>query len=171
MFASVLVANRGEIAVRVISTLRRLGVRSVAVCSEADARAPHVRLADAAFTIGPAPAGESYLRADAIIDAARRAGAEAVHPGYGFLSERADFARACAAAGLTFVGPSPEAIEKLGDKVAAKALAQAAGVAVVPGIEREDLGDADIIAWAAEREDRFPLMVKAAAGGGGRGMR
>ena len=171
MFASVLVANRGEIAVRVISTLHRLGVRAIAVCSEADAGAAHVRLADAAITIGPAPAAESYLRAEAIVDAALRAGAEAVHPGYGFLSERADFARACAEAGLTFIGPPPQATEQLGDKVAAKLLAQAAGVPVVPGIEREGLSDEDIVGWAGESEDRFPLMVKAAAGGGGRGMR
>ncbi|MEA2150809.1 MAG: acetyl-CoA/propionyl-CoA carboxylase, biotin carboxylase, biotin carboxyl carrier protein, partial [Solirubrobacteraceae bacterium] len=171
MFASVLVANRGEIAVRVIATLRRLGIRAVAVCSEADADAPHVRLADTAITIGAAPAAASYLRIDAIVEAALRAGAEAVHPGYGFLAERADFARACAAAGLTFVGPPPAAIELLGDKVAAKALAAAAGVPVVPGIEHAGLTDAQIVAWASQDEARLPLMVKAAAGGGGRGMR
>ncbi len=171
MFSSVLVANRGEIAVRVIATLRRLGIRSVAVCSQADADAPHVRLADMAITIGPAPAPQSYLRIDAIVEAALRSGAEAVHPGYGFLAERADFARACAAAGLTFVGPPPEAIELLGDKVTAKRLAVAAGVPVVPGIERPGLTDEQIIAWAGEDPARLPLMVKAAAGGGGRGMR
>jgi acetyl-CoA/propionyl-CoA carboxylase biotin carboxyl carrier protein len=171
VFASVLVANRGEIAVRVIATLRRLGIRAVAVCSEADADAPHVRLADTAITIGAAPAAASYLRIDAIVEAALRAGAEAVHPGYGFLAERADFARACAAAGLTFVGPPPAAIELLGDKVAAKALAAAAGVPVVPGIEHAGLTDAQIVAWASQDEARLPLMVKAAAGGGGRGMR
>ena len=170
MFSCVLVANRGEIAVRIIRTLRRLGVRTVAVCSEADAEAPHVRLADAAFTIGPAPASESYLRAEAIVEAARRSGADAVHPGYGFLAERADFARACAAAGLVFVGPPPEATECLGNKVAAKLLAAEAGVPTVPGIERPGLSDEEIRTWAGE-EGRFPLMVKAAAGGGGRGMR
>ena len=171
MFSAVLVANRGEIAVRVIRTLQRLGIRSVAVCSEADAGAPHVRMADSALTIGPAPAAESYLRTDAIVEAARRAGAEAIHPGYGFLSERASFARACAGAGLVFVGPPPEATEKLGDKVAAKLLAADAGVPTVPGIERPGLTDEGIVSWAADAEDRFPLMVKAAAGGGGRGMR
>ncbi len=171
MFSAILVANRGEIAVRVMRTLTRLGIRSVAVCSEADARAPHVRMADTALTIGPAPAAESYLSAEAIVEAAQRAGAEAIHPGYGFLSERASFARTCAEAGLVFVGPPPEATEKLGDKVAAKLLAADAGVPTVPGIERPGLTDEDIVSWAAEEDDRFPLMVKAAAGGGGRGMR
>ena len=170
MFSSVLVANRGEIAVRIIRTLRRLGVRAVAVCSEADVEAPHVRMADAAITIGPAPPAESYLCAEAIVEAAQRSGAEAVHPGYGFLAERADFARACAAAGLVFVGPPPEATECLGNKVAAKLLAAEAGVPTVPGIERPGLSDEEIRTWAGE-EGRFPLMVKAAAGGGGRGMR
>jgi acetyl-CoA/propionyl-CoA carboxylase biotin carboxyl carrier protein len=171
MFASVLVANRGEIAVRIITTLRRLGIRAVAVCSQADADAPHVRLADTAITIGHAPAAESYLRVEAIVDAALRAGAEAVHPGYGFLAERADLARACAAAGLTFVGPPPAAIELLGDKIAAKRLAASAGVPVVAGIEGDGLRDAEIVAWASADGARLPLMVKAAAGGGGRGMR
>jgi len=171
VFSCVLVANRGEIAVRIIRTLRRLGVRAVGVCSEADAEAPHVRLADAALTIGPAPASESYLRAEAIVEAAHRSGAEAVHPGYGFLAERADFARACAAAGLVFVGPPPEATECLGNKVAAKLLAAEAGVPTVPGIERPGLSDEEIRTWAGEEGGRFPLMVKAAAGGGGRGMR
>ena len=171
MFRSVLIANRAEIAVRVMRTLQRLGVRSVAVFSDADADAPHVRMADAAVRIGPAPAAESYLRADAMIDAARRSGAEAVHPGYGFLSERPDFARACADAGLTFVGPPPKAMRRLGDKVQAKQLAIQAGVPTVPGIERADLDDEEIAAWASEDPGRYPLMVKAAAGGGGRGMR
>ena len=171
MFSSVLVANRGEIAARIIRTLRRLGVRAVAVCSEADSEAPHVRLADAALTIGPAPASESYLCAEAIVEAARRSGAQAVHPGYGFLSERADFARACAEAGLVFVGPPPHATERLGDKVAAKLLAAEVGVPTLPGIERPGLGDDEILTWAEEEAGRFPLMVKAAAGGGGRGMR
>jgi acetyl-CoA/propionyl-CoA carboxylase biotin carboxyl carrier protein len=171
VFSSVLVANRGEIAVRIIATLRRLGIRAIAVCSQADADAPHVRLADAAITIGPAPPAESYLRVDAIVEAALRAGAQAVHPGYGFLSERADFARACAQAGLVFVGPSPEAIERLGDKVAAKRLAAAVGVPLVPGIERPGLRDDEILAWARDDPACLPLVVKAAAGGGGRGMR
>jgi acetyl-CoA/propionyl-CoA carboxylase biotin carboxyl carrier protein len=172
VFSAVLVANRGEIAVRVITTLRRLGIRAIAVCSQADADAPHVRLADAALTIGPAPAAESYLRIDRIVDAALRSGAQAVHPGYGFLSERAQFARTCADAGLVFVGPPPAAIELLGDKARAKALAEEAGVATVPGIARSGLGlsDDEIVAWAQE-PGRLPLLVKAAAGGGGRGMR
>ena len=167
MFRSVLVANRGEIAVRVMRTLQRLGVRSIAVYSEADAGAPHVRMADTALLIGSAPAAESYLRADVIVEAALRSGAEAIHPGYGFLSERASFARACADAALVFVGPPAEATEKLGDKVAAKLLAEEAGVPTVPGIERPGLTDEAIVEWAQD----FPLMVKAAAGGGGRGMR
>jgi len=171
MFSSVLVANRGEIAVRIIKTLRRLGIRAIAVCSQADAGAPHVRLADAAIMIGPPPPGESYLRADAIVEAALRSGAKAVHPGYGFLSERAEFARACAQAGLVFVGPPPEAMERLGDKVAAKRLAAATGVPVVPGIERAGLRDEEILAWARQDPARLPLVIKAAAGGGGRGMR
>ena len=143
MFSSVLVANRGEIAVRVIATLRRLGIRAIAVCSEADCDAPHVRLADAAVTIGPAEPRESYLRADNIVEAALRSGAEAVHPGYGFLSEQASLARACADAGLTFVGPPPSALELLGDKGRAKALAQEAGLQIVPGIARSGLGLSD----------------------------
>ncbi|MGH2918355.1 MAG: biotin carboxylase N-terminal domain-containing protein, partial [Solirubrobacteraceae bacterium] len=165
-FSSVLVANRGEIALRVIRTLRRLGLRSIAVFSDADAGAPHVRLADSALWIGAPPARESYLRADAIIAAALRAGAQAIHPGYGFLSERADFARACADAGLVFVGPPPAAMERLGDKVAAKRLAIEAGVPVLAGIQRPGLTDEEILAWASADPGRLPLIVKAAAGGG-----
>src|SRR4051794_10020136 len=148
-----------------------MGIRAVAVYSDADADAPHVRLGDSAIAIGPAPARESYLRVDAIVEAALRSGAEAVHPGYGFLAERAELARACAAAGVTFVGPPPAAIELLGDKIAAKRLAAGAGVPVVPGIERPGLTDDEILAWAQADAARLPLMVKAAAGGGGRGMR
>src|ERR671919_1199231 len=128
MFDSVLVANRGEIACRIIGTLRRLEIRAIAVWSDADRLARHVALADQAIRIGPPPAAESYLRIDAILDAARRAGAEAIHPGYGFLSENPAFARACVEAGLTFVGPRPEVLEQLGDKVAARHIAQQAGV-------------------------------------------
>jgi 3-methylcrotonyl-CoA carboxylase alpha subunit len=169
MFERVLVANRGEIAVRVMRTLARLGIEAVAVCSDADADAPHVRAADRTVRLGPAPAADSYLRIDRVVDAALRTGAQAVHPGYGLLSERADFARACAAAGLTFVGPGSEAIALLGDKAAAKDAAVAAGVPVVPGLQRADLSDAEIVEWAIGQD--LPLLLKAAAGGGGRGMR
>ena len=170
MFTSVMVANRGEIAVRVISTLRRLGIRSIAVYSEADAGAPHVRLADVALALGPAPASESYLSIVALLAAARDSGAQAIHPGYGFLSESPALARACREAGLTFIGPTAEAMELLGDKVAAKLAAQEEGVAVLPGLQRSGLRDDEIEAFAAEN-GRLPLMIKAAAGGGGRGMR
>ncbi len=169
MFSRVLIANRGEIAVRVTRTLRRLGVESVAVYSDADADAPHVRAADRAVRLGPAPAAASYLNVERIVAAALASGSEAVHPGYGFLSERADFARACAAAGIAFVGPSPEAMALLGDKIAAKAAAEAAGVPVVPGLSGTALTDAEIVDWAASQQ--LPLLLKAAAGGGGKGMR
>jgi len=169
VFGRVLIANRGEIAVRVARTLRRLGIESVAVYSDADAGAPHVRAADLALRLGPAPAAESYLHVERVVDAALRAGAEAVHPGYGFLAERPDFARACAEAGLTFVGPGPEAMALLGDKAAAKEAAAAAGVPVLPGLHGKRLSDEEILAWAAGAE--LPLLVKAAAGGGGKGMR
>jgi acetyl/propionyl-CoA carboxylase alpha subunit len=166
MFGCVLVANRGEIAIRVLRAARALGLETVAVYSDADRAAPHVREADTALRIGPAPAAESYLSIPAVIDAARRAGAEAVHPGYGFLSENAAFARACADAGLTFVGPPAEVIERMGRKDEARRLAVAAGVPVVPAVE-----DDDRLAERAAAEVGFPLMVKAAAGGGGKGMR
>ena len=168
MFESVLVANRGEIAVRVIATLRRLGIRSIAVYSDADAGAPHVRLADEAVALGPAPAAGSYLDVGRVLAAVVQSRAAAVHPGYGFLSERADVARACPVA---WIGPPPAAIELLGDKIAAKLLAAGAGVPTVPGIQRAGLTDEDILAWAGEDPARLPLMVKAAGGGGGRGMR
>jgi acetyl/propionyl-CoA carboxylase alpha subunit len=173
-FARVLIANRGEIALRIIRTCRDLDIETVAVYSDADVDAAHVDAADAAVRLGPAPAGESYLRADAIIDAALATGAEAIHPGYGFLSERASFARAVVDAGLTFIGPRPDAIDALGDKLAARRTASDADVPVVPGtfeaaaIDRPDAVKG-IIA-AAERVG-FPLLVKASAGGGGRGMR
>jgi acetyl-CoA/propionyl-CoA carboxylase biotin carboxyl carrier protein len=169
VFARVLIANRGEIAVRVARTLRRLGIESVAVYSDADAGAPHVRAADRAVRLGPAPAAESYLHVARVLDAARAAGADAIHPGYGFLSERPDFARAVADAGLTFVGPSAEAMALLGDKVAAKDAAIAAGVPVVPGLTGAALTDEEIAAWVAGQQ--LPLLLKAAAGGGGKGMR
>jgi acetyl/propionyl-CoA carboxylase alpha subunit len=173
-FRRVLIANRGEIAVRIIRACRDLGIGTVAVFSDIDAMAAHVRLADEAVRLGPAPAAESYLRADAIVAAALATGAEAVHPGYGFLAERASFARAVEEAGLVFVGPSSTAIAALGDKLAARRSASEAGVPVVPGtlepapVERPDQVEAIV---AAARDIGFPLFVKAAAGGGGRGMR
>jgi acetyl-CoA carboxylase, biotin carboxylase subunit len=169
MFSKVLVANRGEIALRVIRACRELGVASVAVYSEADARAPHVREADEAVLLGPAPSSESYLKGDVIIDVARRVGAEAIHPGYGFLSEREWFARAVRDAGLSFVGPPPEAIAAMGSKTAARELAIAAGTPVVPGTTTA-LRDAEEAAEVAERFG-YPVLLKAAAGGGGKGMR
>lgn len=169
MFSTVLVANRGEIAVRVIRTLRELGVRSVAVFSDADADARHVREADTAVRIGPAPAAESYLSVERLLDAAHRTGAEAVHPGYGFLAENAGFARACAEAGLVFIGPPASAISLMGDKIRAKETVAAAGVPVVPGSSGSGLTDAQLA--AAAREIGTPVLLKPSAGGGGKGMR
>jgi 3-methylcrotonyl-CoA carboxylase alpha subunit len=168
-FEKLLIANRGEIACRIIRTAKRLGLRTVAVYSDADSAALHVTLADEAVLIGPPPPKDSYLRIDAIIDAARASGAEAVHPGYGFLSENADFAQACADAGLVFVGPSPDTIRRMGSKAAAKALMEASSVPVVPGYHGEDQSPA-VLQAAADRIG-YPLLVKASAGGGGRGMR
>ncbi|MFC7305400.1 acetyl/propionyl/methylcrotonyl-CoA carboxylase subunit alpha [Streptomyces monticola] len=169
MFDTVLVANRGEIAVRVIRTLRALGVRSVAVFSDADADARHVREADTAVRIGPAPAGESYLSVERLLEAAARTGAQAVHPGYGFLAENAAFARACAQAGLVFIGPPAEAISLMGDKIRAKETVKAAGVPVVPGSSGSGLSDDELA--AAAREIGMPVLLKPSAGGGGKGMR
>jgi acetyl-CoA/propionyl-CoA carboxylase biotin carboxyl carrier protein len=168
MFDTVLVANRGEIAVRVIRTLRHMGIRSVAVYSDADADARHVREADVAVHIGPAEAARSYLSIPAIVRVALATGAQAVHPGYGFLAENAGFARACAEAGLVFVGPPPSAIEAMGDKIRAKATVAAAGVPVVPG--KSDVDDLDHLAAAAD-EVGYPVLLKPSAGGGGKGMR
>lgn len=169
MIARLLVANRGEIACRVMRTARRMGIATVAVYSDADAEALHVRLADDAVRIGGAAAADSYLNIAAILEAAARAGADAVHPGYGFLSENADFAEACGRAGLAFVGPSPAIIRAMGDKARAKALMRAAGVPVVPGFDGEDQSPQRLATEAARMG--FPVLVKAAAGGGGRGMR
>ncbi|MFE5665568.1 acetyl-CoA carboxylase biotin carboxylase subunit [Streptomyces niveus] len=169
MFDTVLVANRGEIAVRVIRTLRALGIRSVAVFSDADADARHVREADTAVRIGPASASESYLAGERLLEAAARTGAQAVHPGYGFLAENAAFARACAEAGLVFIGPSASAISLMGDKIRAKETVATAGVPVVPGSSGSGLTD-DQLADAA-REIGMPVLLKPSAGGGGKGMR
>ena len=169
MFDTVLVAGRGEIALRIIRTLRRLGISPVAVYSDADAGAPHTRAADVAFRLGPAPAVDSYLRVDRVLEAAAETGAQAVHPGYGFLSESPAFARACARAGLAFIGPPAEAIEAMGDKIRAKRLMEETGVPVLPGVHEPDMGDDELV--AAGGEIGFPLLVKPAAGGGGKGMR
>ncbi|MFH8409556.1 biotin carboxylase N-terminal domain-containing protein [Streptomyces sp. NPDC018019] len=169
MFDTVLVANRGEIAVRVIRTLRALGIRSVAVFSDADADARHVREADTAVRIGPPPSTESYLHAGRLIEAAHRSGAQAVHPGYGFLAENTAFAAACAEAGLVFIGPPAEAIELMGDKIRAKETVRAAGVPVVPGSSGSGLTDAQLA--DAAREIGMPVLLKPSAGGGGKGMR
>ncbi|OLO33201.1 acetyl/propionyl-CoA carboxylase subuit alpha [Streptomyces sp. MNU77] len=169
MFDTVLVANRGEIAVRVIRTLRELGVRSVAVFSDADADARHVREADTAVRIGPPPASESYLSVPALLEAARRTGAQAVHPGYGFLAENAGFAQACADAGLVFIGPPASAISLMGDKIRAKETVAAYGVPVVPGSSGSGLTDAQL--EEAAREIGTPVLLKPSAGGGGKGMR
>jgi acetyl-CoA/propionyl-CoA carboxylase, biotin carboxylase, biotin carboxyl carrier protein len=169
IFNTVLVANRGEIAVRVIRTLKAMGIRSVAVYSAADVNARHVAAADVAVAIGPAPARDSYLNIAAIVDAAVRSGAQAVHPGYGFLSENADFAAALAAAGVTFIGPPVSAIQTMGDKIAAKGTVSAFGVPVVPGIARPGLTDDELI--SAADDIGYPVLVKPSAGGGGKGMR
>ncbi len=169
MFKKVLIANRGEIAVRVIRACRELGVTTVAVYSDADREALHVRLADEAYRIGPPSSRESYLVVEKLLDVAKRSGAEAVHPGYGFLSERAHFAQACADAGLVFIGPSPTAIDAMGDKVAARSRMIAAQVPVVPGSGGTLDSEGEVVASALEIG--FPVMLKAAAGGGGKGMR
>src|SRR5579863_1169922 len=168
MFRKVLIANRGEIAVRVIRTLREMGIASVAVYSDADRTSLHVRIADEAEYVGPSPSAESYLRIDRILDAAKKHGAEAIHPGYGFLSENADFAAACEDAGLVFIGPSASAIRAMGSKTAARQVAMAGGAPVVPGT--------DLPVTAAEaaefaRSNGYPILLKAVAGGGGKGMR
>ncbi len=168
MFSKILIANRGEIAVRVIRACRELGIRTVAVYSEADQQALHVRLADEAIAIGPAPASESYLDSERILQAAHASRAQAIHPGYGFLSENARFAQVVQARGLVFIGPSPEAIQAMGDKAAARAVAERAGVPVVPGYQGQD-SEAALV--QAAHEIGLPVLVKAAAGGGGKGMR
>src|SRR3984957_8604974 len=173
MFTKIMIANRGEIAVRIIRTCRRLGIATVVVYSEADAGSLAVEMADEAVAIGPSPAAQSYLVAEKIIEACRATGAEAVHPGFGFLSERADFARACAAAGIVFIGPNPDAIDAMGDKIASKTppkrAAPEAGASCVPG----PIGEIDGAEHAAKiaAEIGYPVMLKASAGGGGKGIR
>ncbi|RME82956.1 MAG: acetyl-CoA carboxylase biotin carboxylase subunit [Caldilineae bacterium] len=168
MFKKILIANRGEIAVRIIRACQERGIRTVAVYSEADRTALHVRYADEAYLIGPPPARDSYLRIDRIIDVARQARADAIHPGYGFLAENAEFAAACRDAGITFIGPTPEAIAAMGDKLTARETMARAGVPLVPGTPR-DLRDEDLL--GAAEQLGYPVLVKASAGGGGKGMR
>ena len=169
MFDKILIANRGEIACRVIKTARRMGIKTVAVYSDADAEALHVRMADEAVRVGPAPVGQSYIVIDNILAAVKATGAQAVHPGYGFLSERAEFAEALEAAGVAFIGPPVGAIRAMGDKITSKKLAAEAGVSTVPGFMGliDDAGHAARIAG----EVGYPVMIKASAGGGGKGMR
>src|ERR671914_19678 len=169
MFTKVLVANRGEIAIRVMRTLEELGVASVAVYSEPDRDAPHVRRADEAYLLGPGPATESYLRVDRILEVARQAGAEAIHPGYGFLAENAGFARSCEQAGIVWIGPPPDAIEAMGSKIAARERMRAAGVPIVPGTT-EPLTSVDRLVALGD-ELGWPLALKASAGGGGKGLK
>lgn len=169
MFQKILIANRGEIACRVIRTAHAMGIATVAVYSDADAGAPHVRLADESVRLGPAPAAESYLKAELILAAAKATGADAIHPGYGFLSERESFALACAEAGVAFIGPPPNAIAAMGDKIESKKLAKAAGVNVVPGYLGEIADTEEAVRIASDIG--FPVMMKASAGGGGKGMR
>src|SRR6266705_2196524 len=169
MFRKILIANRGEIAVRIIRACRELGIQSVAVFSEADRKSLHVRLADEAYGIGPAPSRESYLRIDKIMEVARRAGCDAIHPGYGFLAENSDLPRACSEAGVTFIGPTAEAMEMLGAKTAGRQLARRAEVPTVPGTN--DPIDDPQYAQELARSMGYPVLLKAVAGGGGKGMR
>lgn len=169
MFKKILIANRGEIACRVIKTARRMGIQTVAVYSDADARALHVEMADEAYHIGPAPSSESYLVADRILEVAKQCGADAIHPGYGFLSERTSFAEACDAAGIAFVGPPANAIAAMGDKIESKKLAKGAGVNTVPGSPEAIDTTEEALKWA--NDIGYPVMMKASAGGGGKGMR
>jgi len=169
MFAKILIANRGEIAIRVIRACKELGVATVAVYSEADRAALHVRAAEEAYCIGPAPSKDSYLNEARVLEVAKACGADAIHPGYGFLSERASFAEACAAAGIAFIGPNPKAIQIMGNKTTSRVAVHAMGVPLVPGMRENLASEEQAVAWA--RELGFPLMMKAASGGGGKGLR
>ena len=169
MIRKILIANRGEIALRIVRACRELGIQTLAVYSEADEQSLHVQLADEAICIGPAPSNESYLRADRILSAAEIADVDAIHPGYGFLSENTGFAAACAAAGIIFIGPPPAAVETMGDKALAKRAMLEAKVPCIPGYQGEDQSDDTLIREAEAMG--MPVMIKAAAGGGGRGMR
>src|SRR2546421_11095217 len=162
MFKKVLIANRGEIAVRIMATCREMGIRTVGVYSEADRHARHVREADEAYFIGPAPAAQSYLRIDTILDVAKKSSAEAIHPGYGFLSENADFVEACERAGIVFIGPPAAAMRLMGSKIAAKQLANSAGVPTVPGYDGESQDDEILLREV--QHIGFPLLIKASAG-------
>ena len=170
MFEKVLVANRGEIAIRVMRTLEELGIGTVGVYSEPDRHAPHARRADEAYLLGPGPATESYLKIDKILEAAEQSGAEAIHPGYGFLSENAAFARACDEAGVTFIGPPPDAIDAMGSKTRARELMRDAGVPIVPGTT-DPVDSVEDARKLVDAEIGYPVAIKAAGGGGGKGFR
>src|SRR5436853_3043268 len=169
MFTKILIANRGEIAVRIMATCREMGIQTVAVYSDADSHAHHVREADESYPLGPAPATQSYLNIDALIEVAQQSGAEAIHPGYGFLSENAAFVEACEHAGIVFVGPPAPAMRLMGSKIAAKRLASEVGAPIVPGYNGDQQDDAVLLAEA--QRIGFPLLIKASAGGGGKGCR
>ena len=169
MFKKILIANRGEIAIRIMATCREMGIRTVAIYSAADCNARHVRVADEAYFVGPAPAAQSYLRIDTIIDVARQSRAEAIHPGYGFLSENVQFVEACKEAGIVFIGPPASAMRLMGSKISAKQLAQSVGAPTIPGYNGEDQEASTLISEA--QNIGFPLLIKASAGGGGKGMR
>src|SRR6266576_4620971 len=169
MFKKVLIANRGEIAIRIMATCREMGITTVAVYSEADYKANQVRVADEAYYIGASPATQSYLRIDAILDVARQSGAEAIHPGYGFLSENANFVEECKKAGIVFIGPPASAMRLMGSKISAKQLAHSVGAPTIPGYDGENQEDTTLITEA--QHIGFPLLIKASAGGGGKGMR